>query len=63
MEDKKPLLRCSFCERTQHQVKKLIAGPYAYICERCVVKCVEVLADLHLDREEDEEEEKSDGTN
>jgi ATP-dependent Clp protease ATP-binding subunit ClpX len=44
-EDKR-LFRCHFCEKNQHQVKKLIAGPYANICSDCVVKCVEVLAEV-----------------
>ena len=30
------LLRCSFCDRTQGQCAKLIAGPGVYICDRCV---------------------------
>lgn len=41
----KPLPRCHFCEKSQEQVVKLIAGAYANICNDCIVKCVEVLAD------------------
>jgi ATP-dependent Clp protease ATP-binding subunit ClpX len=36
-------LKCSFCGRYQDQVKKLIAGPSVYICDRCVDICKEVL--------------------
>ena len=39
-EDRK-LLRCSFCNKTQDQVRKLIAGPNAYICDECVQICAE----------------------
>ncbi|CNI69887.1 ClpX C4-type zinc finger protein [Yersinia pekkanenii] len=46
MAPERLILRCSFCEKNQHQVKKLIAGPYAYICESCVVDCVKVLAGI-----------------
>ena len=44
MEDKK--LRCSFCNKTQEQVRKLIAGPNgAYICDECVDICSEIIED------------------
>src|SRR4051812_12457504 len=35
--------RCSFCSKTQHDVRKLIAGPRVYICEECVDLCVDIL--------------------
>ena len=35
MDDKKLQPRCSFCNKTQDQVRKLIAGPNAYICDEC----------------------------
>ena len=41
-EDRK-LLRCSFCYKTQDQVRKLIAGPNAYICDECVQICAEIV--------------------
>ena len=41
-EDRK-LLRCSFCNNTQDQVRKLIAGPNAYICDECVQICAEIV--------------------
>ena len=37
------LLRCSFCNKTQDQVRKLIAGPNAYICDECVQICAEIV--------------------
>ncbi|HYC90716.1 MAG TPA: ClpX C4-type zinc finger protein [Thermoanaerobaculia bacterium] len=39
------VLRCSFCNKSQRDVKKLIAGPTVYICDECVEICVEILAE------------------
>ena len=36
-------LKCSFCGKTQDQVKKLIAGPVVFICADCVELCNEIL--------------------
>ena len=36
-------LKCSFCGKSQEQVKKLIAGPGVYICDECVDLCNEIL--------------------
>ena len=36
-------LKCSFCGKTQDQVKKLIASPEVYICDECVELCNEIL--------------------
>ena len=47
-DDPKPSLRCSFCNKSQRDVKKLIAGPAAYICDECVDVCNDVLADEGL---------------
>ena len=38
-------LYCSFCRKSQHQVKKLIAGPAVYICDECVALCTKIIAD------------------
>jgi ribosomal protein L37AE/L43A len=35
---------CSFCGKRQDQVRRLIAGPGVWICNECVVLCVEILA-------------------
>ena len=40
-----PPLRCSFCNKNQNQVKKLIAGPRAYICDECVQICLEIITE------------------
>lgn len=42
-------LKCSFCGKTQDQVKKLIAGPEVYICDECVDLCNEILDEEFLD--------------
>jgi ATP-dependent Clp protease ATP-binding subunit ClpX len=39
------LLKCSFCGKSQDQVKKLIAGPGIYICDECISLCLEILKD------------------
>jgi ATP-dependent Clp protease ATP-binding subunit ClpX len=38
------VLRCSFCNRAEQEVKKLIAGPDVCICDRCVETCRDILA-------------------
>jgi ClpX C4-type zinc finger protein len=37
------VLRCSFCNKTQNEVRKLIAGPRVHICEECVDLCIDLL--------------------
>lgn len=39
------LLKCSFCGKSQKQVKKLIAGPGVYICDECIELCNEIIAE------------------
>ena len=38
-------LRCSFCPKSQHEVRKLIAGPGAFICIECVELCLQIIWD------------------
>ncbi len=40
---KEALLRCSFCGKTQEEVKKIIAGPTVYICDECIDLCNEIM--------------------
>ena len=50
-------IRCSFCNKTQGQVRKLIAGPAGvYICDECIDICADILEE---EMEEDEVEESS----
>ena len=39
-------IRCSFCGKTQNDVKSLIAGPGVYICDQCVELCEGIIADM-----------------
>jgi len=41
--DEKGQLKCSFCGKTQEQVKRLIAGPGVYICDECIELCNEII--------------------
>jgi len=39
------MLRCSFCNKTEEQVAKLVAGPRVYICEECVAIATRIMQD------------------
>ncbi|MGC6412526.1 MAG: ATP-dependent Clp protease ATP-binding subunit ClpX [Candidatus Puniceispirillaceae bacterium] len=41
--DSKSVLFCSFCGKSQHEVRKLIAGPTVYICDECVELCMDII--------------------
>jgi hypothetical protein len=43
--DSQESLRCSFCNKDQHAVRKLIAGPTVFICDECIEVCNEIIAD------------------
>jgi ATP-dependent Clp protease ATP-binding subunit ClpX len=50
--DDKGQLKCSFCGKSQEQVRKLIAGPGVYVCDECVELCNEIIAEeLHKSAE------------
>lgn len=38
-------LYCSFCRKSQHEVKKLVAGPAVMICDECVALCAKIIAE------------------
>ena len=42
-EKNKNILYCSFCGKSQHEVKKLIAGPTVFICDECVELCMDII--------------------
>lgn len=42
-KDSKSTLYCSFCGKSQHEVKKLIAGPTVFICDECVELCTDII--------------------
>lgn len=55
-------LKCSFCGKTQDQVKKLIAGPEVYICDECVELCNEILDEEFFEgKDKDSKAPKTDG--
>ncbi len=41
--DSKNTLYCSFCGKSQHEVRKLIAGPTVFICDECVELCMDII--------------------
>ncbi len=43
--DEEKLLYCSFCGKSQHEVRKLIAGPSVYVCDECVELCNDIIRD------------------
>jgi len=51
--DEKGTLKCSFCGKSQEQVRKLVAGPGVYICDECIELCNEIIEE-ELGHEEDE---------
>ena len=44
-ENNDSLLHCSFCGKSQNEVKKLIAGRGVYICDECIEVCINIVAD------------------
>ncbi|MDA8367938.1 MAG: AAA family ATPase, partial [Actinomycetota bacterium] len=46
------LVKCSFCGKSQKQVKKLIAGPGVYICDECIELCNDIIAEELADTAE-----------
>jgi ATP-dependent Clp protease ATP-binding subunit ClpX len=50
-------LKCSFCSKTQDQVKRLIAGPGVYICDECVELCKEIIEEDYVSPKPYEDEE------
>ena len=45
--DSKNTLYCSFCGKSQHEVRKLIAGPTVFICDECVELCMDIIREEH----------------
>lgn len=44
----KPTMYCSFCAKSQHDVKKLIAGPSSFICDECVELCMQIIIEQNI---------------
>src|SRR5262249_49610102 len=43
--DSKNTLYCSFCGKSQHEVRKLIAGPTVFVCDECVELCMDIIGE------------------
>jgi len=48
-KNNKNILYCSFCGKSQHEVKKLIAGPTVFICDECVELCMDIIKEENKD--------------
>ena len=48
-KNNKNILYCSFCGKSQHEVKKLIAGPTVFICDECVELCMDIIKEEKKD--------------
>ena len=48
-KNNKNILYCSFCGKSQHEVKKLIAGPTVFICDECVELCMDIIQEENKD--------------
>ncbi|AEY64785.1 ATP-dependent Clp protease ATP-binding subunit ClpX [Clostridium sp. BNL1100] len=53
--DEKKQLKCSFCGKSQEQVKRLVAGPGVYICDECIELCSEIIEEEFEDTKVDAE--------
>jgi len=56
--DKNNILTCSFCGKSQNEVRKLIAGPTVYICDECVELCNDIIAEEYELEENFEDKKK-----
>ncbi len=52
-DDSGKLLYCSFCGKSQHEVRKLIAGPSVFVCDECVDLCNDIIREEIQDKESD----------
>ncbi|PYN58177.1 MAG: hypothetical protein DMD92_13060 [Candidatus Rokuibacteriota bacterium] len=52
-------LRCSFCDKHRNDVRKLIAGPGVYICDKCIALCDDIVAEESEEREEAQRKEEA----
>ena len=48
-QNNKNILYCSFCGKSQHEVRKLIAGPTVFICDECVELCMDIIKEESKD--------------
>ncbi|MCG2634584.1 MAG: ATP-dependent Clp protease ATP-binding subunit ClpX [Gammaproteobacteria bacterium] len=55
-KDGEKLLYCSFCGKSQHEVRKLIAGPSVFVCDECVDLCNDIIRDEVLEKEQEDDQ-------
>ena len=60
--DEKGQLKCSFCGKSQDQVRKLVAGPGVYICDECIELCTEIVEEELGNEEEIDLQEVAEAT-
>lgn len=51
MTDENKVLYCSFCGKSQHEVRKLIAGPSVYVCDECVELCNDIIREEEISKQ------------
>ena len=49
--DEHKIFHCSFCGKSEKEVKKILSGPGAYICDECIATCNKILSDVDFDRD------------
>jgi ATP-dependent Clp protease ATP-binding subunit ClpX len=54
-----PIPTCSFCGKGKHEVKSMVAGPNAFICDNCVERCVDIISEGRAPRLENQNEVKT----
>src|SRR3989338_6830031 len=47
-DDKPQILHCSFCGKSQHEVRKVIAGPSVFVCNECVDLCNDIIREEEI---------------
>src|SRR5688500_9819955 len=57
-DDSGKLLYCSFCGKSQHEVRKLIAGPSVFVCDECVDLCNDIIREEIQDKSPDNRKRK-----
>ena len=57
-DDNGKLLYCSFCGKSQHEVRKLIAGPSVFVCDECVDLCNDIIREEVQGKETDSNQRK-----
>lgn len=57
-DNNEKILYCSFCAKSQHEVRKLIAGPSVFVCDECVDLCNDIIRESNIEAQENNESPK-----